>query len=246
MLLEIDAKGLHYRPLNEKIRAAVQDGVAEIELYNINGQRYIGAGLSSKVRINIHGVPGNDLGVFMDGPRIVVRGNAQDGIGNTMNDGLIVVHGDAGDVLGYAMRGGRMFVRGKVGFRVGIHMKEYRDQVPAIVVGETAGNFLGEYMAGGVLVVLGLNRRPGEPLAGQYLGTGMHGGVMYLRGGVDEYTLGKEVKVFNLEDGDEAVLEPLLRAYAGYFGCRYEEIRQEPFVKLLPVSHRPYGRLYAV
>ena len=37
------------------------------------------------------GTPGNDLGSFMDGPKITVRGNAQDGCGNTMNNGIIVI-----------------------------------------------------------------------------------------------------------------------------------------------------------
>jgi glutamate synthase domain-containing protein 3 len=73
-----------------------------------------------------------------------------------MDEGKIVIHGHAGDIAGYSMRGGSIFIRDDVGYRVGIHMKEYQDKVPAIVVGGTAQDFLGEYMAGGVLVVLGL------------------------------------------------------------------------------------------
>ena len=44
----IDAKGMHYTPLNKEIRAAVKDGVTEIILNNINGQRFIGNGLRGK------------------------------------------------------------------------------------------------------------------------------------------------------------------------------------------------------
>ena len=40
----------------------------------------------------------------MDGPRIVVHGNAQDGCGNTMNGGEIVVHGRAGDITALSAR----------------------------------------------------------------------------------------------------------------------------------------------
>ena len=47
------------------------------------------------------------------------------------------------------MRGGKIFVKDYVGYRVGIHMKEYQHKVPQIVIGETAGDFLAEYMAGG-------------------------------------------------------------------------------------------------
>jgi len=42
-------------------------------------------------------------------------------------------------------------------FRVGVHMKEYGGRKPIIVIGGKAGGFLGEYMAGGIMLVLGLN-----------------------------------------------------------------------------------------
>ena len=148
MIKTIDAKGIYYRELNNMIQQAVADGADKIVLENINGQRYIGTRLSRPVEIEIKGVPGNDLGAFMNGSTIVVRDNGQDAIANTMNAGKIVIHGHAGDALGYAMRGGKLFIKGDVGYRVGIHMKEYEDFVPAVVIGGAAGSFLGEYMAG--------------------------------------------------------------------------------------------------
>ncbi|RJQ30145.1 MAG: hypothetical protein C4589_03905, partial [Peptococcaceae bacterium] len=210
----------------------------------VNGQRYIGTGVNLPVNIVINGVPGNDLAAFMDGPAVTVYANAQDGVANTMNAGTVVVHGSAGDVLGYGMRGGKLYIRNNVGYRVGIHMKEYKRQIPVIIAGGTAEDFFGEYMAGGVLILLGLERRQGEPLAGDYLGTGMHGGVIYLRGSVEPHKLGKEVAVLELDDGDEKVLGKFLKEYCDCFGLDYQAVREEPFVKLLPVSSRPYGRLY--
>ena len=153
--LQIDASGLYYKELNTQLREAVKAGTAQIELRNVFGQRYIGTDLHRPVEISIHGTPGNDLGAFMGGPTIVVHGNAQDGCGNTMNDGEIVVHGRAGDIAGLSARGGRIFIRDGVGYRVGIHMKEYAGKRPSLVVGGTAQDFLGEYMGGGVLAVLG-------------------------------------------------------------------------------------------
>ena len=38
-------------------------------------------------------------------------------------------------------------------------MKGYMDKVPVMIIGGTAGNFFGEYMAGGVLILLGINRK---------------------------------------------------------------------------------------
>ena len=244
MIKTIDAKGLYYRRLNDMIQKAVDDGAERIVLTNVNGQRYIGTRVARPVEIDIEGVPGNDLGAYMNGSTVIVRDNGQDAIGNTMNSGKIVVHGHAGDVLGYAMRGGKLFIKGDVGYRVGIHMKEYENNIPIIVVGGSAGSFLGEYMAGGVLVVLGLDRKQGQPITGDYLGTGMHGGVIYLRGEVDKTLLGREVAVFELDEADNRVLENCLHEYCQDLGIDYEEIRKEKFVKLIPVSHRPYGNLY--
>jgi len=88
--------------------------------------------------------------------RIVVHGNGQDSIGNTMNSGEIIAHRHAGDTLGLAARGGTIRVRDAARCRAGIHMKEYGERPPLIVIGGTAQDFMGEYMAAGILVVLGL------------------------------------------------------------------------------------------
>ena len=112
--------------LNARLREIVADGGSKIELQNVHGQRYIGTDLNKPVEIEIFGTPGNDLGAFMNGPRIIVHGNAQDGCGNTMNEGEIIVHGRAGDTVGLSARGGKIFIREDVGYRAGIHMKEYK------------------------------------------------------------------------------------------------------------------------
>ncbi|MBN1889397.1 MAG: hypothetical protein JW850_15490, partial [Thermoflexales bacterium] len=64
--LLIDASGLHYRELNQRLREAVEAGARRIELRQVYGQRYLGTDLHSPVEIHIHGTPGNDLASFMD------------------------------------------------------------------------------------------------------------------------------------------------------------------------------------
>lgn len=241
----IDATGLHYSELNRTLRQAVLAGERHIELRNVYGQRYIGTNLGERVRLEIFGTPGNDLGAFMDGPTIIVHGNAQDGCGNTMNDGEIVVHGRAGDITGLSARGGKIFVRDGVGYRVGIHMKEYRGKRPCLVVGGTAQDFLGEYMAGGVLVVLGLDLREAEPHRANFIGTGMHGGVIYVRGRVEEHQLGREVGVAEVDGVDRATLEELVREFCQHFDRDEREILGRRFIKLFPLHLRPYGKLYS-
>ena len=241
----IDAKGIFYRELNAKLRQAVSNGTQKIELRNIYGQRYIGTDLDKPVEIEIFGTPGNDLGAFMDSPRIIVHGNAQDGCGNTMNNGEIIIHGHAGDILGLSARGGKIFVKEDVGYRAGIHMKEYQDKKPMVVVGGTAQDFLGEYMAGGVLILLGLNLKEGERHKANFIGTGMHGGAIYIRGEVQEFQLGKEVGVAEPDENDYSVLKKLIGEFASHFDYNAREILKHKFIKLFPLYLRPYGRLYA-
>ena len=242
--LHIDAEGLHYKVLNKKIHQAVGKGYGKIILDNVCGQRYIGDGLEGKdLEIVINGVPGNDLSAFMNGPRIIVKGNAQDGVGNTMNAGQVIIHGDAGDILGYSMRGGKIFVKGDIGYRVGIHMKAYNSLFPVVIVGGTARDFLGEYMAGGILVVLGLNESC--RIVGDFVGTGMHGGSIFIGGQVDERCLGKEVKITSPNDKDRVSLKKYLGEYCTYFGFNLNKILKRPFIKLYTYTHSPYGKLYA-
>ena len=244
-VLKIDATGIYYRELNTKLRSVVSNGNQKIELHNVFGQRYIGTDVDKQVEIKIFGTPGNDLGAFMDGPRIIVRGNAQDGCGNTMNSGEIIVHGHAGDIIGLSARGGKIFVRGDVGYRAGIHMKEYQDKRPVLVIGGTAQDFLGEYMAGGILILLGLNLVEGEYHKARFIGTGMHGGVIYLRGNIEDHQLGKEVGIAELQEEDYQILRQLVGEFAAHFGYDTESILNRRFIKLFPRWLRPYGNLYA-
>jgi glutamate synthase domain-containing protein 3 len=245
----IDARGLKHKELNDLLRESLQHGVSRIVINNVFGQRYIGTRLyypgREKVTIEINNFPGNDLGAFLNGHRIIVHGNAQDGVGNTMDAGEIIVHGRAGDVAAMSMRGGQVFIRDNVGYRAAIHMKEYRDRVPVLVIGGTAQDFLGEYMAGGILILLGLTLQENELHRANYIGTGMHGGVIYLRGHVEQHQLGREVGIRPLDDKDKEIIRKYVVEYCRHFDANPEEILQGPFIKLLPVSKRPYGKIYA-
>lgn len=252
----IECQSIYYRQVNEAIRAAIAEGATSVRLRGINGQRYIGDGITDKnVTIYIEGVAGQDLAMFMGGAHVVVEASAQDGVGNTMDSGDVSIHGNAGDVVGYGMRGGSVFVRGDVGYRVGIHMKEFKSHKPLIVAGGCARDFFGEYMAGGELILLGLDDA-GElaqgDIVGNYIGTGMHGGVIYVRGSVAQHQCGKEVGIFEADESDKATLKKHLEKYADQFAGDFgkepealvEMLMTETWSKLIPVSSRPYGNLY--
>jgi glutamate synthase domain-containing protein 3 len=242
-VVKINAEDLYYRELNSLLRAVVSTDVERIELHNVCGQRYIGTDLDTKIQIDIYGTPGNDLGAFMSGPKLVIHGNAQDASGNTMNDGQIIVHGHVGDLTGHSMRGGKIFVKDYVGYRVGIHMKEYKNKVPQIVIGETAGDFLAEYMAGGVILILGLNLKEGEKCKARFVGTGMHGGVIYELGEILEPEAG--TKTLPVGKRDMQVIEGLVNEYCSHFGADPKQILSGKFKKILPLSKRPYEKLYS-
>ena len=229
----------YYKQVNEQIRAA-QD--SEITVENVIGQRYIGCGSTDR-KITVHGTAGNGLGQYLNGSTIEVFGNAQEAVGDTMNAGEIVVHGNVGDACGYAMRGGKIYIKGDCGYRAGIHMKAYQQHFPVMVVGGKAGSFLGEYLAGGLILVLGIGQNGAYPV-NNFCGTGMHGGKIFVRGSFPKENLSANIKVANLTDEDKKELNGYVKKYCKYFGADYNEIMAKPFKKLVPATSRPYANLY--
>ena len=236
--MQINTEGLDFRAVNEAIRQA--DGGCE--LLNCCGQRFIGAGMAGK-EIVIRGTPGNALGAYLNGADITVLGNAQDAVGDTMNDGRIVVHGHIGDAAGYAMRGGKIYVKGNAGYRAGIHMKAYRDKVPVLVIGGRAGSFLGEYQAGGVIVVLGLNAGV-MPIVSNFPCTGMHGGKMFLRSDCAGVRFPSQVTARPADAEEIAALRTILLDYCVAFGYDIDMILQGPFTVVTPDTANPYRQMY--
>ena len=237
----VDAQDLDYRQLNAILRH-LANPERTVHVENVLGQRYIGTDIKASMALHIHGTPGNDLAAFMDGGKIVIHGNAQDGIGNTMNSGVIVVHGKAGDIAGYSMRGGELYIRDDVGYRCGIHMKQYGNQVPMVVVGGTGQDYLGEYMAGGILVLMGLTLGKDIVHKARFVGTGMHGGVIYLRGKLQHVC--RNVQLEPLESEDFGRLSDAIDAFAKHLGAPNTEVEAEDFMKLVPLSKRPYSEHY--
>ena len=235
--MKIFAGGMHYSALNAAVRASQENN---IEIMNCVGQRYIGAGLSER-HIFIHGTPGNALGAYLNGAEVRIDGNVQEATGDTMNAGVIEVHGSAGDATGYAMRGGKIFIEGDVGYRCGIHMKAFRIQKPAIVIGGRAGSFLGEYQAGGTIIVLG-DRLNGKPVVGNFCGTGMHGGEIWLRTDELSAALPEQVKSERMTLSDEAA--SLIREWCARFGKEEKSYLSAVYYRLTPNADNPYRQMY--
>ena len=237
-MTHIDASHMDYRQLNAAIRRCSGD----ISVTGCLGQRFIGAGLGQD-RLTITGTPGNALGAYLDGACIEVNGDAQDAVGDTMNAGRIIVHGSIGDAAGYAMRGGELYIAGNAGYRAGIHMKAYGDKLPVMVIGGRAGSFLGEYQAGGIIIVLGLTERS-RPIVSNFPCTGMHGGKLFLRSDCRDILFPSQVVVRPADEADLREIEGYLHTFCRLFGGRCRELLHHPFTVVTPNSSDPYRQLY--
>lgn len=234
----IDAKNKDYTVINDEINKT-----DKVFIEGCEGQRFIAAGAEGKKITIKNGIPGNALGAYLNGSEIDVYGNAQDAVGDTMNDGCIIIRGSVGDAVGYAMRGGKIFVEKNAGYRAGIHIKEYKDKVPVIVIGGSAGCFLGEYQAGGVIVVL--NLYGGEKPFGDFCGTGMHGGKIIVRTDFAPKDLPSQVKCDKI---DVRVLPEFkyIKEYCDIFHKDLKTVAESSFYLLTPNSANPYKRLYVI
>jgi glutamate synthase domain-containing protein 3 len=237
--MTIDANGKYFRELNNEIKECGDD---EIIVDNCNGQRYLGSGLEKKT-LKINGVPGNALGAYLNNCDVYVNGNAQDATGDTMNGGRIFIYGNSGDATGYAMRGGALYIKGNVGYRAGVHIKSYGDLKPVVVVGGKSGNFLGEYQAGGIIIVLNLGGLSNP--AGDFIANGMHGGEIFIRN-AQESVLNLSSRLVYAKAEKEELFEVSkhIEVFAGAFGFDFEEIMKGSFLKITPNIKNPYKQLY--
>jgi glutamate synthase domain-containing protein 3 len=240
--VSIDAAGIHYTDLNKEIKRAVAAGAGEITLTNVLGQRFIADGLRGDVSLIIRGVPGGDLGMFMSGPTCTVYGNSDHASGNTMDAGTIIIHGSSGDAVAHSMRGGSIYVRDNVGYRAGIHMKQYEEKCPVLVIGGSARAFLGEYMAGGLIILL----RRGEvgPFSERGIGSGIHGGEIVVRGEISPECLGVGAKVAPASSEDIGRIKPYLERYRAFFGEDSALQPDAPYTRVTPSSSRPFANKY--
>ncbi len=141
------------------------------------------------------------------------------------------------------MRGGRILVKGDAGYRAGIHMKAYEDKVPAMVIGGSAGSFLGEYQAGGIIIVLAISG--GRPV-GNFPCTGMHGGKMLIRGDCGDIVFPDQVTARPAEKGDLEAVSEHIRDFCETFGYSMDEILKSPFTIITPDSKNPYKQMYVM
>ena len=216
----------------------------EMEVTGCLGERYIGCGMKSGI-LHVEGTPGNALGSYLDGGTIYVDGNAQDATADTMNSGLVAIRGSAGDALAYGMRGGRVYVLGDAGYRAGVHMKAYEDRKSTLVIGGRTGSFLGEYLAGGIIIVLGLGDEQRD-ITGYFCGNGMYAGTIYLRTERTPLNLSDKLVRRNVEEEEkERILKPIIEDFASVFSLSADRCMSGSFIAIEADESKSYSQLYA-
>ena len=159
-----------------------------------------------------------------------------------MDEGTIIIHGASGDATAHSMRGGKVFIRDDIGYRGGIHMKQYQDKRPVLIIGGTAKAFLGEYMAGGLVIMFRMQDE--EPYAEMGLASGIHGGEIFIRGSVEEWTLGigSSARPATSEDIDR--IKSFIFEFSQYYGNDPAKLMNSSYTRIAPVSARPFAGKY--
>ena len=159
-----------------------------------------------------------------------------------MNDGKIIIHGSVGDGTGYSMRGGKIYIKEDAGYRTGVHMKAYMDKNPLIIIGGSAGSFLGEYLAGGTIVVLGLDSTA-QPPVGFFTAKGMYSGRIIIRSKT-EPTVDEQINVTEASRENKKEIRELIKEFCSVFSFDIDKIVEGNFYILSPSTSNPYKRLY--
>ncbi|MFO8083693.1 MAG: FAD-dependent oxidoreductase [Desulfobacterales bacterium] len=205
------------RLLEEKVQDAVIHGHRYIEIESF-GQHGIGGRLwkagNETVHIKVSGHPGQRMG-SMGFPNtfIEVMGPSSDDVGWLNAGARIVVHGHAGNGVANAMAQGKIYIAGNIGAR-GMTMTKAnpRFDPPELWVLGSVGDYFGEFMAGGVAVICGVDAQTPDNVLGYRPFVGMVGGKVYFRGPHGGYSQ-VDTKAVPIDDSEWKWLTTHLRIF---------------------------------
>ncbi|MFW6428756.1 MAG: FAD-dependent oxidoreductase [Desulfosalsimonas sp.] len=227
-----DGIRLESRVLEERLQKAVAKGHRRIEV-EASGQHGIGGRLwvtgDEPLDIRVTGQSGQRLGSMgFAGTRIENMGPASDDTGWLNAGAEIVVHGHASNGTANAMAQGRVYVAGSIGAR-GMTMTKSNPRFapPELWVLGSAGDYFGEFMAGGIAVICGTEARtPGNVLGYRPL-VGMVGGRVFFRGPHDGYSK-SDARLVPITDEDWQWLEQNLQRFLKSIGRTelYDELAE--------------------
>ena len=95
-----------------------------------------------------------------------------------------------------------------------------------------------------MIVVLG-NHKEGKPIIGNFCGTGMHGGEIYLRCEKVPAKLPAQVRAERLEKIPQGTVRALVSRWCSLFGEQESAFTEAVYYRLTPDSENPYRQMYA-
>lgn len=215
-------KRISSRVLEEDIQRAVAAGHRQIEV-EAWGQHGIGGRLWSAgddpVRLRIQGYSGQRLGSLgFPNTRIETAGPASDDVGWLNAGADIVVQGHAGNGVANAMAQGRVWINGNIGAR-GMTMTKHnpRFAAPELWVLGSVGDYFGEFMAGGIAVICGVNPQNPHNVLGYRPLVGMVGGKVFVRGPYEGFST-TDARLLRVDGDDAAWLRAQLDVFLQQIG----------------------------
>ena len=185
-MVRLNAAELTTRQLNLRLKE-LGAGDEEIEVLNPQARHNLAVGIFHPCKIRFRGSVGYYSASLLDGPEVIIEGNAGWALGENLMAGRIDLARDAGASVAASMRGGEVVVRGNVGARAGISMKG-----GTLVIGGDSGFLTGFMMQKGRIIVCGD--------AGEAVGDSMYEGVIYVGGGTG--TLGNDAKTEDMNEDE--------------------------------------------
>ncbi len=217
-----DGSRLDSRILEEKIQEAIAGGYRHLTVQAF-GQHGIGGRLwragNEPVHVRVEGHSGQRLGSLgFPNTVIEVAGPVSDDVGWLNAGARIVVHGHAGNGACNAMAQGKVFIKGNIGSR-GMTMTKQNPRFapPELWVLGSVGDYFGEFMAGGIAVICGVNPQdPGNILGYRPL-VGMVGGKVFFRGPHRGFSQA-DARIAPIEPADRQWLASNLEFFLGGIG----------------------------
>ncbi|MGM0453492.1 MAG: FAD-dependent oxidoreductase [Thermodesulfobacteriota bacterium] len=214
---KVDGIRLESRVLEEKIQSAVAGGSRNITV-NAFGQHGIGGRLwkagAEVLHIRVTGHSGQRLGAMGYANTVIEnRGPASDDVGWLNGGAEITIHGHAANGVANAMAQGRVYVGGSIGSR-GMTMTKHnpRFDPPELWVLGSVGDYFGEFMAGGVAVICGIEAQTPENILGYRPLVGMVGGKIFFRGPHKGYSK-SDARLTPISDADWVWLEQNVKKF---------------------------------
>lgn len=129
-----------WRIINPKGAHAIACGMNVPATIEIEGHAgYYCAGMNQHASITVNGNVGVGVAENMMSGGVRVKGHASQSAGATAHGGLLIIEGDASARCGISLKGADIVVHGSVG-----HMSCFMAQLGTLVVGQDAGEALGD------------------------------------------------------------------------------------------------------